>query len=617
MINLLTSPFDASAVAAALGSNPQKSALPPLGSERWAKAADRPWAGAWIEQIARQAEQEMGSSPELTDELYGSFFITGERLPFEKVYFERRRRLGRAATAVLLGDRETRERLLPSLIAKIEETMGEESWTFPAHVWLEPSGKDPMMIDLFAAETANVLAEILAVFSTEIPEALAERIRQRLRVQYFENYLTRRTSFMWPTLPMNWNAVCHQGVLGAALAIEDDTALLVELLRHASQSLAIFLQGFGEDGSTSEGPGYWAYGFGRFAVLNAQIEARSQGQLSLFHEHPKIRQIAQFAPALAFSNGHLVNFSDGAGKGRLPSSLLAYLGDRLGLADLKSAAAEGYLHLQKTGLPLHDQRDDFFHYSRLFLNGTKVNPADAGHHQPRDIFFPDYGAVAARGTDRAGHFWEFAAKAGHNDEHHNHNDAGSFILNVDGIQVFLEIGAPEYVKAFFGAERYTFLAASSLGHSVPVVNGELQGAGRAFAAKVLQCEIGPDEVEFLVDLTHCYPASAGCRQLRRRFFWTKEAGRLEIADSFEFENAGLAETALIMEAPAVISGREILLEPGPDLRCKIECWSDLEISQEEHAYRGHRGTDEKICRLVLRHPGPVASATLGVTISLG
>lgn len=58
-------------------------------------------------------------------------------------------------------------------------------------------------------------------------------------------------------------------------------------------------------------------------------------------------------------------------------------------------------------------------------------------------------------------------RPGHNADHHNHNDCGSFLLNLDGAPALLEIGAPEYVHDFFNDKRYTFLAARPLGHSVP------------------------------------------------------------------------------------------------------------------------------------------------------
>ena len=156
-----------------------------------------------------------------------------------------------------------------------------------------------------------------------------------------------------------------------------------------------------------------------------------------------------------------------------------------------------------------------------------------------DAFFRDYGAIVSRGTDARGNLWEFAAKGGHNDEHHNHNDCGSYILNFNGRPAIVEIGAPEYVRGFFDNEkRYTFLAARSLGHSVPLVNGVEQGTGLEFAAGVVGCEMKPERAEFTVDLTKCYPAEACCRRLIRTFTFAKSQGLIRIVDDYELEGRG-------------------------------------------------------------------------------
>jgi hypothetical protein len=551
--------------------------------------------------------------PVLTDEHYAIFFKTRERLTFETIYFERRRRLAAVAMMVLAGDAEDRRRFTPALIEKIADIMREESWTLPAHAWNEPTGKDPYKIDLFAAETANLMGELLNLFGELIPKELADRIRHRLHDQIFENYLHPRSEFTWNRLPMNWNAVCHQGVIGAALALEVDAGLLGELLAPAAASLRVFLSGFGADGSTSEGPGYWAYGFGRFAELNDQIETATSGALSLFGDSEHIRRIAQFAPALAFSNRHLVNFSDGGHDGGPPSALLAYLGDRLGLPVLQQESAASFLHEAEQGINLRSKDGEVFNLTRLFLR-CPVSLDGAKEPARPDIFFVDYGAVVARGTDDRGNLLEFAAKAGHNAEHHNHNDCGSFILNVNGHPAIMEIGSPEYVGDYFSSDetRYTFLAARSLGHSVPLVNGCEQRAGSEFAAKVLACELGANEVKFVVDLTNCYPAEARCRKLTRTFLFEKKAGRLRVRDDFELESPGSVESMLISPTAADGLGRidtcggEVQLATGPDTRFS---------GSEACSYHDHGGKERRIHRLSLRPAKTESAGTIQFDIS--
>ena len=550
MIDLLQGNLGAPEIAGVLKQSGLRRPMPPMDAPDWEAARKKPAVLEWMKSIRALAETEAFEPlPPLPDELYALFYKTGQRRPFETVYMERRRRLARTAMMVLMGDAATRDRFSPALVEKIEGIMGEESWTFPAHAWTQPSGKDPFKIDLFAAETGNQMGELLNLFAVMIPDELQCRIKRRLREQLFDNYLQPRSEITWKRSSHNWNAVCHQGVIGAVLAVEDDLDLIAELLASSAECLRIFLTGFGADGSTSEGPGYWSYGFGRFAELNRQLEAATGGALSYFGQNEHIRRIAQFAPALVFSNGHLVNFSDGSRHGRLDAPLLGYLGERLDLPLLREESAAGFWHQAQRGLDLNMERCDVFALTRLFLRCPQVLQP-ASEPTLADAWFPDYGAVVWRGRDSRGNLWEFAAKGGHNAEHHNHNDCGSYILNLNGQPAIVEIGAPEYVGDYFSSDqtRYTYLAARSLGHSVPLVNGCEQSNGAEFAARVLEYETGANSVRFVVDLTHCYPVEAKCLSLVRTFVFEKSEGRLQITDSFELGEPGYVESMLICDA---------------------------------------------------------------------
>ena len=615
MIDLIEAGLSAEQISAALRGVSLRPPMPPMDAPDWEAVRRKPAVVGWMKAIRELVETEAFEPlPPISDELYALFFKTKERLPFESIYSARRQRLGRVAMTVLTGDGATQQRFAPTLIEKIRETMDEESWTLPAHAWTEPTGKDPFKIDLAAAETANLMGELMNLFGALIPDELAGRIRHRLHEQMFKNYLHPREDITWKRLPMNWNAVCHQGVIGAALALAVDADLLGALLAPTAESLRIFLSGFGADGSTSEGPGYWVYGFGRFAELNCQLERATSGALSFFGDNEHVRRIAQFAPAMVFSRGHLVNFSDGHHEGRLEPWLLAYLGDRLDLPVLRHESAASYRHFAHNGITLHTQRCDVYTLTRLFLRCPESLEEAAEPVRP-DIFFADYGAVVARGTDERGNLLEFAAKAGHNAEHHNHNDCGSFILNFNGEPAVTEIGAPEYVGDFFSSDetRYQFLAARSLGHSVPLVNGCEQSVGAAFAAAVLARELGTDEVKFVVDLTKCYPAEARCRKLVRTFVFEKKAGRLQVSDAFELEAPGPMESMVMSELPA--DGDARIKMHGGILQITPQDGTKYSGS-EACSYNGHDGKERLIHRLRFCPKGLAKEGIIAYTIKV-
>ena len=599
MMNFLQSSLREPEIREILDSGPGTAHLPEIGDPVWCEVAGRPLVQKWFGSIKALATKEIGKPmPELTGDLYREFYVNGSRLPFESAYFERRRRLARAAICALLDQSPERGQWLDSLREKTEAVFSEFSWALPAHV-NSPSGRDPLHIDLFAAETANLMGDLLTLFPRVFSPATTTAIKTRVRRDFSENYINRHEDFFWPKASNNWNAVCHQGVLGAALALEKDTALLARLLALAKKYLPLFLRGFGSDGACSEGPGYWQYGFGWFCILSEQLEARTSGRLSLIEADPHIREIALFGPRVTLTNFHFVNFSDSPRSGALSPSLLTYLGKRLGDENLLAHARKSYQRLDQTGLNLQGQRTDLLYFARLLLNTPEDTQVDRAL-EPEDIFFKDLAVIVSSGRDGSGHLWEFAAKGGNNAEQHNHNDCGSYLLNIDGSPVVVEIGAPEYTKDFFRENRYQYLAARTLGHSLPIVNGREQAAGPQYAARVISYELDPTHVEFSVDLAECYPSDAHCNELIRSFHFDKQKGLLRIKEFFDlsvhqsFETSVLTEERVEMKPPCAI----IRAKPGDVI---VRPFDDtLIIGVETHEYRDHGGTPRKIYRIILR-----------------
>jgi hypothetical protein len=189
MKNLFHARLTESEIVQAL-SDPRPPLLPPLGSDQWVQIAPKANVSALVRPLAERAESEIDTPlPPLTDELYADYLLTGQRLPFETLYFERRRRIARAALCALLAEPSDRGRWVESLIANLAGIMDEVSWSLPAHV-SDRSGKDPMRIDLFCAETANLMAELVTMFGDVLPRELVASIETRVRTQVFENYLT-------------------------------------------------------------------------------------------------------------------------------------------------------------------------------------------------------------------------------------------------------------------------------------------------------------------------------------------------------------------------------------------------------------------------------------------
>ena len=72
-----------------------------------------------------------------------------------------------------------------------------------------------------------------------------------------------------------------------------------------------------------------------------------------------------------------------------------------------------------------------------------------------------------------------AAWGSHNDQSHNHNDVGNFVVFADGQPVIVDAGRPTYTAQTFSIRRYEIWAMQSAFHNLPTINGQMQQAGRA------------------------------------------------------------------------------------------------------------------------------------------
>jgi len=610
MINILSGPISKADILSLLRVPGDPAFLPSMEDDVWQQTLRHPETGDLFSVLYDNAlEAAHEPMPQLTDAMYEEFHRSGIRHLFEAPYFDRRRQLGFCALALLSADPGDRDFLTRAFLQKLEEVFNEVSWALPAHVQ-DLSGKNPLTIDLFGAETAYSMAEYLTVFRGLIPDEFAALILARLKKDIFENYRDNGHAFAWTTMTNNWNGVCHQGVLGSALLVEEDLDLVAEMLSDASERLPLFLEGFTDDGGCTEGPGYWSYGFGWLCALNEILEIRSAGCLSLFEGNDKIRKIAEYAPAVSFSGGKVANFADG-GNQPISTWVLSYIGKRLDIASCLLLAKENAVLLyhknfiaKKFGRP----RSDFTQWQRIFRHFPGFTQKDDAPITP-DVYLPDLAVWVVRGQDEKGHLWELAAKGGYNEEHHNHNDIGSFILNLDGMPVITEIGAPLYVKAFFKREtRYEFLAARSLAHSLPLINKVEQSCGHEFTGKVLSVKIGADTVFFEIDMTAAYPASAGCRKVTRKITLAKRAGILTVEDEVEFAEAGEVEFGIITDGTVEIESNKVATISKPDVELLITLDSEANWQRvETHNYANHQNEAAFIHRLVAIPPSKSSS----------
>lgn len=538
---------------------------PAFTRRQFTEAATAPHLSKLLAELRTDASRT-DRLPDLPYRLFRAYTRTGDRMTYEDRYFERRRRLNSAAV-VALADADGVERLEDILW----EVCGEYSWAVPAHHRFNTTldlGYD-RCIDLFAAETAHTLAELVALLDDDLDEPVAQRVRDEVRRRVLSPFLDEPRSRWWETSTNNWAAVCAGAVGMAGLALEDDPLRLAALIDRVQRTMASFLSGFGSDGGCVEGMDYWVYGYGYFVYYAHALHERTGLDLLSDTEH-----IARFPTAIDLGNGRCVSFSDGSDRMIPPTGLISHL---------SGALAVPLPHVERVSSFEDDRCYRWGHLSRTILWSDEAavgRPAPSG-----TAWLPDLGWLVARSDGVA-----FAAKGGRNDEPHNQLDVGSFLLAVDGVQLLTDLGAGVYDADYFGPRRYQALHTSPAGHSVPRVGGVDQVFG-PFAAKVVEYA-GTDESATLeLDLSEVYSGQTFCR----RFEW--DGRRLELSDHFEQAGLSLVERFISRSEPRLGDG-EVVWDNGTG-RVTLRLEGEWAVAVEAIETRDHHAHPETVYRLTL------------------
>ena len=484
--------------------------------------------------LQRQLERAGAAISDKTETLSYTGFITyyktGSRKEYENEYFEHRRQL--CAYTILAAVYPENEKFLHGLENIIWAVSDEFSWALPAHI---PEDADPEAcvehIDLFAAETAFSLAEAADIIGDRLDKRIRDRIKFEVRRRVIDPYLSGRKNG-WDTVGSNWAAVCA-GSVGAAflyLAEEDEIKTAMPRLL---KTLQCYIDSFGDDGACTEGINYWIYGFGYFTYFAELLYQYTDGEIDLF-SIPKTKAIALFPQKIRFSNDRTVTFSDCGDK----------FINRSGLACFLSRKYDGVIAADD-GCALGFDDDACYRAAHIVRDfAWRSNGMCNGGPELGTYYFVD-----AAWYIKKNETYEFAAKAGNNNESHNHNDIGAFILNAGGNCVVTDPGRGEYTAEYFGNGRYSSFAPSSRAHSVPMINGGLQVEGAEHKGEITKA----DDDRLSIRFEKAYN-DTDLSLLKREFIF--KSGYIILRDEavFESENGSITERLVTELKPEPCAG---------------------------------------------------------------
>ena len=503
-----------------------------------------------VKPAARLAASPVDPFP---NDLYLEFSRNGNRTHYQ----EWRDRFLRSLGTLVSGEAAERKgRFAPAIAARLEAICAWPSWVLPAHDGnLGNFANTNVTVDLFSSDLARVLARFLGSVGDALPAETVRRVKNEVGRRVFAPYLERPQAHWWFFGHNNWNAVCHAGCVIAALELIEDRTTRARFVEGAERGLPVFLEfGFEKDGYCSEGMSYWNYGFGHFLELGISVRRATGGKVDYF-AHPRAVKAMRYAFAYRLDNDISPRFADGSGN---PDGDLVKIGLEV-WPELKAEA--------DSTLPLRSE-------------------------------FPDGQVWLMRLPAGEGTGFAFGCKGGHNAEHHNHNDVGSYNVLVDGELVAGDVGGEVYTARTFSDRRYESKVINSYGHPVPRVGGRLQGTGRPYAARVVKTDFTDAKDTVILDITKVYDCPT-LAELTRTFSFDRAARTATVTDHVRFTAPTDFESPIMTTKPDRLKGHYFVTAKGGD-------WEETEERLENPGR-------ETPYRRTIRFKAPVAEATVSVT----
>lgn len=499
--------------------------------------------------------------PALTATRYLEFSRIGNRSNFETPYLERRHTLQALTLAECM---EGEGRFLDDIVNGVWAICEESSWCLPAHIRVQRAGntlpdiREPI-VDLFAAETAALLAWTLYLLGARL-DAVSALVRPRVEHEIHSRVLLpclTRDDFWWmgfvnPTRRVNnWNPWICSNWLAAALIVERDPARRGATVARIMRALDHFIDLHPADGGCDEGPNYWGRaGASLFDSLEL-LHAATDGWINVYSE-PLIQDIGRYICRAHIAGDFYLNFADASAIVQ-PDALLVYrYGLRIGDAAMVNFG-RWLAHRQKLGETGATQGIGRAIPALFALSDALAQPGRPP--LPRDVWLPDLQVMAARDAAGCDDGFYLAAKGGHNDESHNHNDIGSFVVFIDGRPALIDAGVETYTAKTFSERRYDIWTMQSAYHTLlPTVDGAQQQPGAAFAARDVVRAADDAGASLTLDIAGAYSPAAKLARWQRTVTLRRGA-QITIVDAFALTApARRIELSLLTPCAVTVSG---------------------------------------------------------------
>lgn len=234
----------------------------------------------------------------------------------------------------------------------------------------------------------------------------------------------------------NWNQVCNAGMAYGALAVYEDMPELAKtMIERAIETIALPMKDYGPDGAYAEGYGYWEYGTS-FNVLFLSAMEKVFGKDFGLTETPGFLQTGYYQENMTGVSNQCYNYAD-CGLGGSLSPAMFWFAEKL--------KDNSLLWNEKTYLQAKKKYTKDRILPAVMIWGSKVKISDI--QPPKDRIWVGNGTtpvalMRTSWTDPNAIYVGF--KGGTASSNHAHMDAGSFIMEANGVRWASDFGMQGY-----------------------------------------------------------------------------------------------------------------------------------------------------------------------------
>lgn len=374
----------------------------------------------------------------------------------------------------------------------------------------------------------------------------------------------------------NWNPWILSNIIPACLIVIKDEDLRLDFMTRALEKFDIYLDDAAADGGSDEGPGYWNVGGGTCLDVLEIIKDATNGAVDLT-KSDFARNVSEFIAHAKFSGELYANFGDNSMQ--YSFGYYAYRYAKLCGSDYLTQYA---LSDPSVKVCPELNTDITYRHLKCIFEYEKITDEQLTVFKHKDVWLPDTQHLYVASLDgRAA----LAAKAGYNNESHNHNDAGTVIYCVDGEAVICDPGSPEYTDKTFSPQRYEIWVCTSAAHCCARINGFDQHNGDMFRSRVLEYIDKDSRVALKLDMKALYEAQAGIASYTREIRFDRITGELDISDDIRLEEETNDIDVHYITTHDVNIGSdsaELLLKNGKTVY--LRCNNDCTVSTDEHYF---------------------------------